>query len=84
MTTTTFVGLAAAVCTTFAFLPQLIKTWNSRSTKDISLGMFVVFTTGILLWLTYGLLQRDVPLIAGNCITLVFAVIILFFKLRYG
>jgi len=47
----TSIGLAAAFCTTVAFLPQVVKTWRTRSTKDISLVMFLVFTTGIFLWL---------------------------------
>jgi MtN3 and saliva related transmembrane protein len=80
----TAIGFGAAFCTTFAFLPQVIKTWQTRSTKDISLGMFLTFSTGILLWLIYGLLLGDVPLIAANAVTLVLALIILGFKLRYG
>jgi MtN3 and saliva related transmembrane protein len=80
----TAIGLGAAFCTTIAFLPQLIKTWTTRSTKDISLGMFLIFTIGILLWLIYGLLVRDVPLIAANAVTLLLASIILGFKFRYG
>lgn len=80
----TFVGLAAAFCTTVAFLPQVIKTWRTRSTKDISLVMFLVFTTGIFLWLVYGVLLRDVPLIVANGTTFVLSGTILYFKLRHG
>ena len=77
-------GLIAATCTTLAFLPQVIKTWQTRSTKDISLGMFLVLVVGILLWLAYGLIIVDVPLITANVVTLFLAGIILFFKLRCG
>ena len=80
----TFIGLAAACCTTIAFLPQVLQTWRTRSTKDISLAMFLVFTTGIFLWLVYGLILRDIPLIAANGITFVLSSTILFFKLRHG
>jgi len=80
----TLIGLAAAFCTTVAFLPQVIKTWRTRSTKDISLTMFLVFTTGIFLWLVYGLIIRDVPLIAANGVTFVLSGTILYFKLRHG
>jgi MtN3 and saliva related transmembrane protein len=80
----TLIGLAAAFCTTVAFLPQVIKTWRTRSTNDISLAMFLVFTTGIFLWLVYGLIIRDVPLIAANGITFVLSGTILYFKLRHG
>ena len=78
------IGLAAAFCTTIAFLPQVIRTWQTRSTKDLSLSMFLVFTTGIFLWLVYGLILRDVPLVAANGTTFVLSGTILYFKLRYG
>ena len=80
----TLIGLAAAFCTTVAFLPQVIKTWRTRSTKDISLAMFLVFTTGIFLWLVYGVIIRDVPLITANGITFVLSATILYLKLRHG
>ena len=80
----TLIGLAAAFCTTIAFLPQVIKTWRTRSTKDISLAMFLVFTTGMFLWLIYGVILRDVPLIAANGTTFVLSGTILYFKLRHG
>jgi MtN3 and saliva related transmembrane protein len=83
MSKLTFLGLAAC-CTTIAFVPQLVKTWKTRSTADISLGMFLVLVIGIILWLAYGMLLGDVPLIVANGITLVLAGIILVFKLRYG
>jgi MtN3 and saliva related transmembrane protein len=79
----TGIGFLAAILTTFGFLPQVIKTWKTRSTKDISLGMFVVLVGGIILWITYGLLRDDLPLIIGNSITLFLVSIIIFFKLRY-
>lgn len=80
----TFLGLAAAFCTTAAFVPQVVKTWKTRSTADISLGMFLVLVVGIALWLVYGVLIGDVPLIAANLVTLVLAGTILAFKLRHG
>lgn len=79
----TVVGLSAATLTTLAFLPQVIKTWRSRSAHDISLIMFLMMFVGISLWLTYGYLISDLPLILANIVTLVLAAIILFFKLRY-
>lgn len=81
---THLIGLSAAFCTTVAFLPQVMRAWRTRSTKDLSLSMFLVFTTGIFLWLVYGLLQHDVPLIAANGTTLLLSGSILFFKLRHG
>jgi len=77
-------GLAAGSLTTIAFLPQLIQTWKSKSAKDISLGMFLLFTGGIILWLIYGIFMKDMPIILANSLTLVFASMILFFKIKYG
>ena len=77
------VGFAAAICTTVAYAPQLIKAWNTRSTKDISLGMFLVLVVGIILWLIYGLLTGDAPVTAANAVTLGLAGAILILKLIY-
>ena len=77
-------GFAAAACTTLAYAPQFIKVWRTRSTEDISLGMFLVMVLGLALWLAYGLLSGDAPLVAANAITMVLAGGILFMKLRYG
>jgi len=78
------IGFAAATCTTLAYAPQFIKVWRTRSTDDISLGMFLVMMLGLTLWLVYGLLSGDAPLVAANAITMVLAGGILFMKLRYG
>ncbi|MCW5695043.1 MAG: SemiSWEET family sugar transporter [Pseudolabrys sp.] len=77
-------GLAAAFCTTVAYAPQALKAWRSRSTADISLSMFLLMVTGIVLWLVYGLLIADVPLIVANGVTLCLAGAILALKLRHG
>jgi MtN3 and saliva related transmembrane protein len=77
-------GFAAATCTTLAYAPQFIKVWRTRSTDDISLGMFLVMVLGVALWLLYGLLSGDAPLVAANAITIVLAGGILFMKLKYG
>ncbi|HEX5168804.1 MAG TPA: SemiSWEET transporter [Cyclobacteriaceae bacterium] len=76
-------GLIAGACTTIAFLPQVIKTWKSRSAKDLSLSMFTIFSLGVALWLLYGFLVRDIPVIAANLITLMLASTLLVFKLKY-
>jgi MtN3 and saliva related transmembrane protein len=78
------IGFAAATCTTMAYAPQAIKVWKTRSTGDISLGMFLVMVLGLALWLVYGLLSGDAPLVAANAITIVLAGVILVMKLRYG
>jgi MtN3 and saliva related transmembrane protein len=76
-------GLVAGSLTTAAFFPQVIKTWKSRSAKDLSLGMFSLFCVGVLLWLVYGIIVRDIPVIAANMLTLLLASTLLFFKLRF-
>jgi MtN3 and saliva related transmembrane protein len=80
----TLIGLGAACCTTIAYVPQVVKTWRTRSTKDISLSMFLVMVTGIALWLLYGLSIGDIPLIASNIITLGLTATILYLKLKHG
>ncbi|GIV37563.1 MAG: sugar transporter SemiSWEET [Cyclobacteriaceae bacterium] len=78
------IGLLAGFCTTLAFVPQVIKTWRSRSARDLSLGMFLIFTSGVILWLVYGLLVGDIPVIAANVVTLLLAGWLLVMKLRWG
>lgn len=79
----TILGLVAATCTTIAFLPQAIKAIRTRHTKDLSLRMYALLTTGIVLWLIYGVFKNDLPIILANGVTLVFAATILFLKIKY-
>jgi MtN3 and saliva related transmembrane protein len=81
---TMVIGLIAGLLTTIAFVPQLTKTWKSKSAKDVSLVMLMTFTTGVLLWLIYGLLIHAAPIIAANAVTLLLAGAILALKIRYG
>jgi len=80
----TVLGMVAGVHTTVAFLPQVLRTWRTRSTADISLVMFLIYVTGIVLWLIYGLMLHDLPLITSNAVTLVFSGAILGLKLKHG
>jgi MtN3 and saliva related transmembrane protein len=79
-----YTGYAAALCTTGAYVPQVVKVWRTRATQDISLKMFLVLVTGLALWLTYGFWRGEMPLILANGVTLVLASTILYFKLRHG
>ena len=79
-----FIGLLAGLCTTTAFIPQVVKTWRTHSTADISLGMYLIYETGNLLWLAYGIALGDFPLIAANTATGLLAGSVLVLKLRYG
>ena len=81
---TTLVGLAAGVLTTIAFLPQVRHTWETKSAKDISLGMFLTFCTGVLLWFIYGYMIQSLPVMLANGVTFVLAGAILVMKLKWG
>src|SRR6185437_9409554 len=84
MDMTTALGLLAGMLTTIAFLPQVIRTWKSKSTKDLSLAMLGTFTTGVFCWLIYGLMIDSLPIILANSITFVLAGANVTLKLRYG
>ena len=75
--------MAAAVLTTAAFAPQALKAWQSRSTKDVSLAMFTMMVTGNALWLAYGIMINDKPLMIANAVTLLLAGAILVAKIRF-
>jgi len=80
----TTLGLVAGLLTTVAFLPQVWKVWKSRSARDISLPMYLIFTLGVALWLVYGLMTAALPIIVANAVTLLFAGAVLVMKLRFG
>jgi MtN3 and saliva related transmembrane protein len=82
MDKTLLLGYIASVLTTTSFVPQVYKTWKTKSAKDISLTMFLMLTTGVICWLIYGFLRNDLPILIGNIITLVLCSVILFYKLR--
>ena len=84
MTLTAMLGLLAGTLTTVAFLPQVIRAYRTRSTRDVSLTMMVVLILGICLWLAYGLILNDLPLILANSVTFVLVALIIAAKLRWG
>jgi len=77
------IGYVAASLTTLSFLPQALHTFRTRDVRGISLGMYALFTTGVALWLVYGLLLAAWPIVVANAVTLVLALAILVMKLRY-
>ncbi len=77
MTSITLLGLVAALFTTAAFVPQVVKTWRSGSSSDLSLGMYGLFAVGIVLWLIYGVLIRDLPVVLANGVTLLLVLTVL-------
>jgi MtN3 and saliva related transmembrane protein len=76
-------GYAAALLTTAAYVPQLVRVLRLRSARDISLPTFIMFALGVVFWLLYGLYTGSRPIIASNSVTLVLAISIIVLKLRY-
>lgn len=77
-------GLTAGTLTTVAFIPQLAKAWRSKSTGDLSWAMVITFSTGVLLWLIYGIWMDSLPVILANAVTLVLQAGIVSLKIKYG
>ena len=78
-----FLGYIAATITTIAFLPQIIKTVKSKSAKDVSMGMFVLFTTGVFLWIVYGVLTKTYPVLIANAVIFCLALTQIILKIKY-
>jgi MtN3 and saliva related transmembrane protein len=80
---TEIVGLLAGLLTTIAFVPQVLKIYATKSGRDVSARMFILFSIGVALWLAYGLLIGSLPVILANTVTLALSLVILALKLRY-
>ena len=80
----TVIGTAAGTLTTAAYLPQVVKVWRSRSVGDISLQMYILMVIGAFLWVVYGLMLMQWPVIIANAVSLLFTATILALKLRHG
>ena len=76
-------GFLAAFLTTIAFLPQLYKTWETKSANDVSLIMLILFITGLICWIIYGSKIHSTPIVFANVITFIFNFSILILKIRY-
>lgn len=76
------IGYLGAFCTTASFLPQAILTIRTRDTQSLSFGMYSLFTTGVILWLIYGVHKHDYALIWANAVTFILAATILGFKIK--
>jgi len=84
MSVADLLGTIAGILTTVAFIPQVWGVWKTRSTRDISLGMYLVFTTGVAFWLAYGVALGAWPIIVANLVTLMLTGTVLALKLRHG
>jgi MtN3 and saliva related transmembrane protein len=79
-----WIGYLAGILTTLAYLPQLTKVWATKSTEDISLRMMLVLSAGLSLWIAFGILRGEIPIVAANSVSLMLALAIVLLKLRYG
>ena len=79
----TTIGMIAGILCTISFVPQVIKIFKTKQAKDISLGMFLLFSTGVFLWLIYGLMIGSLPVILTNAAIFVLSVVIVLMKLKY-
>ncbi|RDE24425.1 hypothetical protein DV711_02225 [Motiliproteus coralliicola] len=77
-----YIGMAAALCTTLSFIPQVIHILRNRETSGISLGMYVTFTFGVSLWVIYGFARSDMPVLLANAVTLVLTLSVLGLTLK--
>ena len=80
----TIIGLVAAICTTTAFFPQILQVYRTKQTRDLSLPTFIFLTTGIFLWIIYGILLESLPIILANSITFIGCLYLLTMKIKHG
>lgn len=77
------IGLLAGTLTTISFVPQVLKSWRTRSVNDLSVGMLVAFSIGVFLWIVYGLNTAAAPVVISNVVTFVLALALLAMKIRF-
>ena len=83
MNSITFLGYLAGFLVVISLLPQTIKAWQTKSTKDISLWRYIIYIFGLILWITYAILTKNGPVAVTNTIGLILALMILVFKIKY-
>jgi MtN3 and saliva related transmembrane protein len=77
-------GISAGVLTSYSRVPQIVKTWKTRSAGGLSLKMYAMLCIGFLLWLTYGVMTNDLPIILANVVSLALNITLLIFRFRFG
>jgi MtN3 and saliva related transmembrane protein len=83
MDTIVLVGYIAGAFTTMSFVPQVIRAWKLKETRDLSLVMLLLFALGVLLWTLYGVWTGSLPIIAANVITFILILVLLWMKVKY-
>ncbi|MFC1548459.1 SemiSWEET family sugar transporter [Candidatus Omnitrophota bacterium] len=77
------IGVIAGVCTSMSFVPQIIKIVKTKHVRDLSLGMYIILTTGIFLWLIYGILIKEFPIILANAAALIMCLFVVVSKIAF-
>ncbi len=83
MDTIEIIGLIAATLTTSSFIPQVYKAWRHKSTRDVSLTMYLAFFIGTMLWLYYGYVHESLAIILANGITGILVIVMLVLKIKH-
>ena len=84
MRLTSLLGFIAGILTTISFVPQVVHAWRSKRCDDLSWGMLLTFSGGVVLWLVYGIRLRAMPIIVANAVTLALLLTIMALKARYA
>ncbi|MDP8299263.1 MAG: SemiSWEET transporter [Candidatus Tantalella remota] len=77
------IGMIAGICTTVSLVPQILKILKTKHARDVSLGMYIILSTGVLLWLIYGIFLEELPLILANAVTLALCFTVIVMKLMF-
>ena len=83
MNFTDILGFVAGICVMTSVIPQILKVWRTKKVKDISLLTFSVLTFGVALWVVYGILKKDMPIIITNSISLFLNLMMVYFIIYY-
>jgi MtN3 and saliva related transmembrane protein len=78
------IGISAAFLTTLSFLPQIVKAYRTRRMKDVSRYLMILFTTGSILWIIYGIIHNDLVIVGANVTAAVFNLVLLYYSFVYG
>lgn len=84
MPTEEVIGIAAGICTASSLLPQVIKTIKTKEAEEVALGMLLTLMAGLILWIIYGWMRKDIPIIATNCFSLLLNAVMIFLRIKYG
>ena len=78
------IGYAAGFLILISIIPQIIKSWKTKSTKDLSLLRYLIYVSGVILWLVYGIALKNLPIIIVNSLNFILACFVVYLIIRYG